>query len=84
MTDQELYVAISPLAERVLQIERFDDTITMMSTPTWDSLAHIQLLSGVERQFGIEIDGDDAFRLTSAEKLVQYLQRKLNPQEQVG
>jgi acyl carrier protein len=78
MTDQEIYAAISPLAERVLQIERFDDTITMMSTPTWDSLTHIQLLSGVERQFGIEIDGDDAFRLTSAEKLVKYLQSKLN------
>ena len=78
MTDQELYVAISPLAERVLQIERFDETISMMSTPTWDSLSHIQLLGGVERQFGIEIDGDDAFRLTSGEKLVKYVQRKLN------
>ena len=50
MTDQELYVAISPLAERVLQIEQFDNTITMMSTPTWDSLAHVQLLSEVERR----------------------------------
>jgi len=78
MTDEELYVAISPLAEQVLQIERFDNTITMMSTPSWDSLAHIQLLSGVERQFGIEIDGDDAFRLTTAEKLMKYVQSKLN------
>ena len=78
MTDEELYVAISPLAEQVLQIERFDNTITMMSTPSWDSLAHIQLLSGVERQFGIEIDGDDAFRLTTAEKIMKYVQSKLN------
>ena len=84
MTDQELYVAISPMAEQVLQIERFDNTVTMMSTPSWDSMTHIQLLSGVERQFGIEIDGDDAFRLTSAEKLVKYLQSKINQQEQVG
>jgi acyl carrier protein len=81
MTDKELYVAISPLAEQVLQIERFDSSISMMSTPSWDSLTHIRLLSGVERQFGIEIDGDDAFRLTSAEKLVQYLHSKLNQQE---
>ncbi len=84
MTDQELYVAISPLAEQVLQIERFDSTITMMSTPSWDSLAHVQLLSGVERQFGIEIDGDDAFRLTSAEKLVQYVHSKLKKGDQGG
>ena len=84
MTDEELYVAISPLAERVLQIERFDSTITMMSTPSWDSLTHIQLLSEVERQFGIEIDRDDAFRLTSAEKLVTYLHSKLTKEEQGG
>ncbi len=84
MTDQELYDAISPLAEQVLQIDRFDNTVTMMSTPTWDSLSHIRLLSGVERQFGIEIDGDDAFRLTSADKLVKYVQSKLNKQEPVG
>ena len=82
MTDQELYVAISPLAEQVLQIERFDNTISMMSTPTWDSLSHIRLLSGIERQFGIEIDGDDAFRLTSADKLVKYVLSKLTKQEQ--
>jgi acyl carrier protein len=84
MTDQELYLAISPMAEQVLQIERFDSTITMMSTPSWDSLTHIRLLSGVERQFGIEIDGDDAFRLTSAEKLVRYLQSKLRKEEPGG
>lgn len=82
MTDQELYVAISPLAEQVLQIERFDNTISMMSTPTWDSLSHIRLLSGIERQFGIEIDGDDAFRLTSADKLVKYVLSKITKQEQ--
>jgi acyl carrier protein len=84
MTDQELYVAISPLAEQVLKIEHFDSTITMMSTPSWDSLTHIRLLSAVERQFGIEIDGDDAFRLTSAEKLIKYLRSKLNKEEQGG
>ena len=32
----------------------------MTSTPLWDSLKHVQLLSAVERKFGIEIDGDDA------------------------
>lgn len=77
MTVQELYSAVSPLAEQVLQIPKFDETTDMISTSAWDSLRHIQLLSAVERKFGIEIEADDAFRLTSAERLIQYLHTKL-------
>ncbi|MCU1262921.1 MAG: hypothetical protein JWO80_5806 [Bryobacterales bacterium] len=76
MTIPELYAALSPLAEQVLRIPQFDKTLTMMSTPSWDSLRHVQLLSAIEQKFGIEISGDDAFKLTSAEKLVQYLHRQ--------
>ncbi len=77
MTVQELFTAVSPLAEQVLQIPKFDETTSMLSTPEWDSLRHIQLLSTIERRFGIEIDADDAFRLTSADKLIQHLHTKL-------
>jgi acyl carrier protein len=80
MTVQELYSVVSPLAEQVLQIAKFDETTNMISTPAWDSLRHIQLLSAVERRFGIEIDGDDAFRLTSAERLIEYLHNRLQPE----
>jgi len=82
MTVQELYLAVSPLAEQVLQIPKFDETTHMVSTPAWDSLRHLQLLSAVERKFGIEIDADEAFRLTSAGRLIQYLHSKL--QSEVG
>ena len=73
MTVQELYAAVSPVAEQVLQIPYFDNTITMTSTPGWDSLRHVVLLSALERKFGIEISEDEAFKLTSAERLVHYL-----------
>jgi acyl carrier protein len=76
-TIQELYAAVSPVAEEVLQIPQFDNALTMMSTPSWDSLAHVRLLSALECKFGIEISGDDAFKLTSAEKLVRYLYTRL-------
>ena len=74
MTVEELYTALSPIAEQVLEIPEFDSTVTMTSTPAWDSLRHVQLLSAIERKFGLEISGDSAFKLTSAEKLVRYLQ----------
>jgi len=77
MTIQELYSAVSQVAEQVLQIPKFDDSTNMISTPAWDSLKHVQLLSAIEREFGIEISGDDAFRLTSADRLIQYLHEKL-------
>jgi acyl carrier protein len=73
----ELYAVVSPVAEQVLQIPRFDSTLTMMSTPSWDSLRHVQLLGAIERKFGIEIAGEDAFKLTSADKLVSYLHARL-------
>ena len=77
MTVQELYSVVSPLAEQVLHIPKFDDATDMISTHSWDSLRHIQLLGAIERKFGIEISGDDSFRLTSADKLIQYLHARL-------
>ena len=73
MTVQELYAEVSPIAVEVLQIPHFDSSVTMNSTPEWDSLSHVQLLSAIERKFAIEISADEAFKLTSAEKLVRYL-----------
>jgi acyl carrier protein len=81
MTIQELYAAVSPVAEQVLQIPHFDNATTMLSTASWDSLAHVRLLSALERKFSIEISGDDAFKLTSAAKLVGYLHAQLGGKE---
>jgi len=77
MTVQELYAEVSPVAVEVLQIPHFDSSVTMNSTPEWDSLSHVQLLSALERKFSIEISADEAFKLTSAEKLVRYLHETL-------
>lgn len=77
MTVQELYAEVSPIALEVLQIPHFDSSVTMTSTPEWDSLSHVQLLSAIERKFSIEISADEAFKLTSADKLVRYLHETL-------
>ena len=77
MTIEQIYVAVSPIAQKVLRTSNFDSTFSMVATPAWDSLRHIQLLSAIEKEFGFEIDGQDAFKLTSAEKLVQYVHSRL-------
>lgn len=73
MTFEELYTEVSPIATQVLRIPLFDSTVNMNSTPEWDSLNHVQLLSAIERKFAVEISPDEAFKLTSADKLVRYL-----------
>jgi acyl carrier protein len=73
MTQQELYAEVSPIATQILQIPTFDSGVNMSSTPEWDSLNHVHLLSAIEKRFGIEISPDEAFKLTSADRLVQYL-----------
>lgn len=77
MTEQDLQAEITPIAIQILQIPQFDSSVNMTSTPEWDSLAHIQLLSAIERKFGIQVSPDDAFKLTSADRLVQYLHAML-------
>jgi ribulose-bisphosphate carboxylase large chain len=82
MSVEELYAVVAPLAEQVLQIPKFDQETTMLSTQAWDSLRHIQLLGAIERKFGIQVSADEAFRLCSADKLIHYLHARL--QEVVG
>jgi acyl carrier protein len=73
MTIEDVYAQISPLAMQVLKIDHFDSTVTMNSTEEWDSLSHVRLLSAIERQFPIEIGAEDAYRLTTADRLVRYV-----------
>jgi acyl carrier protein len=73
MTMQELYEEVAPVAAQILRIPQFDSVVNMNSSPEWDSLNHVRLLSAMEKKFGIEIGADDAFKLTSANRLVEYL-----------
>lgn len=81
MTIQEVYDAVFPIAVEVLQITSFDSTVSMSSTPEWDSLANVSLLSAIERTFSIEISPDEAYKLTSADKLVRYIQKTLGEKQ---
>ena len=39
--------------------------IRQLSTPTWDSLAHVALVTAIESELGITIDASDQLRMTS-------------------
>jgi len=48
-------------------------TAAQGQTPTWDSMAHVSLVSAIEAEFGVTIDAGDSLALISYEAARQYL-----------
>ena len=47
-----------------------------LSTPGWDSLAHVSLVAAIESEFGISIDIADSMALTSFRVATLYLEEQ--------
>lgn len=41
------------------------DALDMAQTETWDSLTHMELIAGLEQDFGIELTSDEIIMMTS-------------------
>lgn len=46
-------------------------------TEAWDSFAHINLMLGIEGEFGVEFDSDEIANLLSVEQILEALLRRL-------
>jgi acyl carrier protein len=53
------------------------DESTMENMEKWDSLAHLILLTAIEKEFRVEIDTIDKIELTSFTKIKLYLKNKI-------
>lgn len=40
------------------------ETTAYGQTETWDSVGHMELIVGIEAEFGISVDGDDVFAMS--------------------
>jgi acyl carrier protein len=47
------------------------------SVGSWDSLAHVRLLSAVAEEFGLDLDMDDYETLVSFPLILQYVETKV-------
>ena len=50
--------------------------VRQLSTPGWDSLAHVSLVAAIESEFGISIDIADSMALTSFRVATLYLEEQ--------
>lgn len=55
--------------------ERVTDDLSMETVPEWDSLAHIDLMMELEREYGIEVDQDALLDLTDVRAIRAFVAR---------
>jgi len=64
---------------QVMEVE--GDSVTDSSNPdnveSWDSLAHVQLISALEETFSIEINPDEGIEIENFKMIVSFLESKL-------
>ena len=51
--------------------------LKMGDVETWDSFAHINLMLGIEGEFGVEFDSDEIASLLSVGQILAALQRRI-------
>jgi acyl carrier protein len=52
-------------------------TVRQLTTPGWDSIAHVSLMSAVESEFGVVVDTGEFMEMTSYAAIRQYLEEQV-------
>ena len=60
-----------------LDPESISDSTSMDHTGSWDSLAHINLMTALEQEFGVALEIDEIESMRSFSHIRTVLQRKL-------
>lgn len=49
------------------------ENITMESTSDWDSMRHVSIITGLENEFGIFVEAQEAEKLTSYQNIITFI-----------
>jgi acyl carrier protein len=55
----------------------FEPKLSRLDEPRWTSMKHVELVIGLEREFGIRLDGADATDMADVPSIVERVQAKL-------
>jgi acyl carrier protein len=78
MTEQSEH-KLGDVFRAVMNLESGTDVsaLRQLSTPGWDSLAHVSLVAAIESEFGIAIDIEDSLELTSYQAVKLFLEERV-------
>lgn len=74
MDKQKLKKLIADVLETTPDL--IDDTISMENTDIWDSLKHMEMVTGIEENFEIELSAEEMMEMTSFEAIRRVLGSK--------
>jgi acyl carrier protein len=70
---------LSDVFRAVMNLQAGSDVsdLRQLSTPGWDSMAHVSLIAAVESEFAVTIDIEDSLDLTSYQAVKLYLEERV-------
>jgi acyl carrier protein len=78
MDKSEIYVHLLSVFRRVFENDsiNIEDSTTADDIENWDSMTHLMLITEIEEDFSIEINGMDIMNLHNVGNLASLIERK--------
>ena len=70
-TRNRLYTVVSKVLN--IPVAEVKDDLAVGEVPQWDSLAHVTLISAVEKEFNIKFEVDQVFEIEEVEDFLDIL-----------
>lgn len=79
MNNQDIHNRLRDVFAEILDQPTFemDPSLKVGEVEAWDSFAHINLMLGIEAEFGVEFDSDEIGNLRSIGQISEALHRRL-------
>jgi acyl carrier protein len=68
---------LEKIFKNTMRTKEFRDDLSMSTMTSWDSLKHVEFLTEIEEQFGINIDIQDIMKMTDVLSIKQVLAKYL-------
>jgi len=76
--DDEIDTKLEKLLKETFQIDKINLDYSMDDIPEWDSFKHIELIIGLEQEFGIKLEYTDTTEMISIPIIKSKILKLLN------
>ncbi len=76
--ENEIDIKLEKLLKETFQIDKISLDYSMDDIPEWDSFKHIELIIGLEQEFGINLEYTDTTEMTSIPIIKSKILKLLN------